>query len=196
MHLFIISLLIFEMRIERMTINPYPGDSPGDFFLGWWVHVTLSKVVGDPLTIGDEKVTASIILARCVFCSLFFFVGGVVYAWDSINGLSWLATTIFSEKFQKDILDGGSKDVWLLPLLGEIIQLIDMFQNGCPNHQLVLYNLPIYSNSNCIFFRDLCTGGFMFNVQMERGPTNPTRGQMHQREVTHVRHHQRSMGQL
>jgi len=35
----------------------------------------------------------------------------------------------------------------------------------------------------------------MFNVQMERGPNNPTRGQMHQREVTHVRHHQRSMGQ-
>ena len=32
----------------------------------------------------------------------------------------------------------------------------------------------------------------MFNVQ---GANNPTRGQMHQREVTHVRHHQRSMGQ-
>ena len=35
----------------------------------------------------------------------------------------------------------------------------------------------------------------MFNVQMERGSNYPTRGQMHHREVTHVRHHQRSMGQ-
>ena len=35
----------------------------------------------------------------------------------------------------------------------------------------------------------------MFNVQMERGSNTPTRGQMHHREVTHVRHHQRSMGQ-
>ena len=37
----------------------------------------------------------------------------------------------------------------------------------------------------------------MFNVQCSNGEgaNSPTRGQMHQREVTHARHHQTSMGQ-